>query len=552
MIGLVKNVSRLHNSPGPLETLLLLLATAASPGCLSRSSLEGHDSAVLVTGGWESSDTAGLAGQDTEHPPDTTDSASPADDLVRCSVDVGTTLGTIDSLNGVHGSPAPLNSGYPNLVSLYQEAEIPFVRLPVGDGHDYSLSGVFPRSAASPDDKYAYDFSNIDRQVDLTVASGAQVLWEATYDIGTTDTWFDYCFHQGFAPADLNKWAEVIKRVLAHFNDGWNDGHALGVQYVESLNEPFKARLYDSSEYLQAWQAYEALASAVSAYNEQYGRDIKVVGFANPMDLALGDESTYLSDVWLMDSFLSYVKENEVPLDVFSYHLYGTHQEQYDTALVVREHLDQAGFEDVPIWNTEWNTRVIEVDDKPLASAFFAAHNAQTKTLWQGLVDQAFVFRASQRPLGDSEHGIDLEDCDDTFYISAEGVAQPAYYQWLMFRDMARNTPDRLPANPVEEDKLTFLAGASQSRDRLGLLISYWEELLVNGIQRSYAVRLTGLPPGSRWIAEQRIVDPETDAYYPVVTTGIVASDSGELLVGAEMEPWNVHYWDIQADSGTR
>ncbi len=453
--------------------------------------------------------------------------------------------GFIKALNSVHGSPLSMNKGYVDLMKQYRTAGIPMVRLPVGDGSDYSLSGVFPDSRKDPDDPAAYRFTDIDLAMESIRLSGAIPLWEATYDIGSTDHRFQHCFQQGSAPADPEKWAQVVQYVLRHFNDGWANGHHWNVEYVEFLNEPFKSNLYDRKDYQSCWQVYELLSRAIEGYNQETGHDVKLLGYSNPMNLSSGSAMDYTNDLWLMDSFLSFVQERDLKLDIFSFHLYGDYLEQVQAAKLVREHLDKGGFSGVPIWNTEWNTRVISSEDKMLSSAYFAAHNVQTKTVWQGLVDRAFVFRASQRSIRAGDPTEVDQQCDDTYYIAADGTPLPAYYTWFMFREMEENTPNRLLTEPVDKDMVTFLAGRSDDGERINLLVSYWVGNTSDVPDKEYSAAIEGLSPGQVWTAELRVVDRYTTDYAPVDVVELQTDQLGRLVVARLVEPWSVHFWTL-------
>ncbi len=471
---------------------------------------------------------------------------------VSTVIDTSLGVGKLSSFNSVHGSPAAMNPFCSPLVGKYQLAQVPMARIPVGDGGDYSLAGIFPDPDAPVDSTSSYNFANIDRSMEFIIKSGAVPLWQATYDIGDTDSWHSQsCFHEGQAPADLDKWADVIRHVLAHFNDGWADGHDWNVEYVEFLNEPFKSLLYQRDDYHTCWIAFAALSRAIDQYNQDTGRNVKVVGFANPIDPETGYEDDYSSDFWLVESFLGYLRENDVNLNIFSYHLYGDYLEQFETAQNVRERLDDAGFDKTPIWLTEWNTRGLEDTDKDAISAFYASHNIQVKTALQGRVERMFVFRASQRPLGDGDTMASFKDCDDTNYLDLDSTPRPAYFSWLMMRDMQGRTPIRLRANPVDQHKVTFLAGTTEKIKKLGLVVSYWAEQLQADQVKTYTATFTGLDPYSTWLAIIRAVDSTTSDYQPIETKKINADMNGVLEVTGSFPPWTIHYWQLSMVPGT-
>jgi hypothetical protein len=90
----------------------------------------------------------------------------------------------------------------------------------------------------------------------------------ASTDIGGGDRWAGCC-QAGRPPRDVAKWASVIQHALIHFNEGWANGHAWNVRYVEFINEPFGLGGFRADQPNQACEAYAALANAVGAYHAQ-------------------------------------------------------------------------------------------------------------------------------------------------------------------------------------------------------------------------------------------------------------------------------------------
>lgn len=464
-----------------------------------------------------------------------------SDIVSNCTVDASEVVGTLSALNGVQGAPAAMNESDSDLVAQYAEAQINIVRVPQDDSPEYSLSGIFPNPNAPVEEPSSYNFEAIDRLIELIVESGATPLWQATVNIGAdTDTYWAECLQTGSAPTDSVTWGAVVRHVLMHFNEGWAEGHHWNVRYVESINEPFKTGVYEREDYLSCWQAFAALSTAVEDYNSEYSRDVMVVGFANPVDINTRDQERFDNDIWLVEDFLTFVQDNDLSLDVFSYHNYGSASNQAETAEVVRSVLDDAGFVDLPLWNSEWNvgSRGVEKgdDDDLQGSAYIAAHNAQVKTYFQGVVDEALVYRANQRT--------HFQGCtsDDTFYLSTRGQPQPAYYGWLMFRDLANETPNRLAAE-TELDDVTILVGRSDLTDTIGVLLSFWLEDPAPVPAEHYVISITGLVAGTRYHGELRMLDVDTSAYEPYREANFSVQPNGELLISGEMYQSSLHFW---------
>ncbi len=542
----------------PLRIILVILFLGAYPAFVSISSCTSHDkdTASYSPGPVETGDSAETG--DTSSSPDTSDSgdtgdtAQPRDTAIpegRATylVDASVVVGTIDSLNSVQGGPAPLNDGDADLTELYQQAGIPMVRIPVGDGSDYTLASIYPDIAADPYSPDSYHFDDIDRTMGAIVDAGLEPLWQAAFYLGNTDEWGYSCHHRGIAILDVDLWSIVIEHVLLHFNAGWADGYHWNVKWVETLNEPFKSWIYPRSSYLDVWYVYQAVAEAVARVNAATGSHIKVVGFANPVEPDSEGKYEWDSDTWLMDDFLSFVKTNDLPMDAFAFHSYEHPYDHQETALVVKEHLVKAGFGDIPLWNTEWNDSGLDLPTSSVwRSIYFGSQNAQTKTLWQGIVDRSFVFRGNQRTLPPHSEA----ECDDSRYIAADGTPQPAYYGWLMFDDMARDTPLRLEAS-TNRDEVTILAGISEDGNTLDVLLAYWiyyqdVDSYVDSDTDPYYVRVSGLSSDSTWTAELRTIDYDTTSYDPVNAVRLTTDPQGRLAIPGAIDLWTTHFWHLE------
>lgn len=458
------------------------------------------------------------------------------------TVDATSNVGAVKALNGVQGAPHPLSSSDADLTERFRAAGINIVRLAQDDGfgiNGFILGSIFPDANRSADDPAAYNFGPIDRQIESIVKAGATPLWEAMYDIGGGDFW-GKCCQAGRPPQDLTKWASVIQHVLMHFNENWANGHSWDVHYVEFINEPcglggFNCESADGRQ--QLWRTYAAFANAIRDYNRKYGRSVKAVGLGNPAGADQFARSTIV-----LDEFFNYVKTNKLLLDVFSYHTYTSPADHLRTVQIIRQHLNALGFTNVPLWNSEWNwtagvipQEISATRDQKYLSAFHAAHNAQTKTLAQDLLSEAIVYRANRgapRPSNPTP--------SEYMYFFPDGAPKPAYFEWLIFSQIARETPRRLSVNGPTGTP-TLLAGRSEDGKKLELLLSHWTQNSPS--TQDYSVRIMGLTSSERWSAQRFVVDRETNELKPIETKEVSVSSDGTLMLSGQMAPWSLHYW---------
>jgi xylan 1,4-beta-xylosidase len=149
-------------------------------------------------------------------------------------VDAGAVTGRIRSLQGVNNGPAQSKPGTPDLIRQYRELGIDSVRTH-DSGADLNAwiptirgekDSIFPKWDADPFLPESYDFSVADRVVNAIVAAGA----EPYFRLGSN--------HDPRPPADFDKYAEICKHIVMHYNGGWAKGYYYNIRYWEFWNEP--------------------------------------------------------------------------------------------------------------------------------------------------------------------------------------------------------------------------------------------------------------------------------------------------------------------------
>ncbi len=138
-------------------------------------------------------------------------------------------------------------------------------------------------------------------------------------------------------PSDLKKWQEILRTISSHFKD-----QGIRIGYHEIWNEPDCNDVF----YTGSWEEYCDL----------YAYGARGIREGDP-EAVVGGPST----AWVMSpgnrykDFLSYVRENNLPLDFFSMHRYGTDSLQKIES--VRQELENAGkyFETTAIHVNELN-----------------------------------------------------------------------------------------------------------------------------------------------------------------------------------------------------
>ena len=381
-------------------------------------------------------------------------------------VDAGKVIGKIRSFQGVNGPPSPVMTGLPNLVDQYRDLRIDQVRThdfmgPTEIDSRYSYrdvnlvslipdpvqriavvkagnaSIIFPDWNADPERPESYRFGPTDKVIAGIRKSGAEVYYRIGRSWGA----------QTDPPADYDKYAEIVKHIAMHYNQGWDNGYHDQIRYWEFWNEP---EGFWGGTPEQLYSLYEKTARALKSVdsNLKVGAD--------------GQASPHGVSTW-REGLLDYCRAHHVPLDFFSWHTYafGT-ADPYDAVRLgreVRQSLDTHGFPHAESILSEWNLSYDYTfqEAAELQSAHNAAFVGDVLTYLQDApIDHAHFYRGDAAWMG-------LFDLNGNYY-------KPAY----VFKAMGQmlNTPVRLAVSGADTFGFAVLAGESNDGRTVQILIS--------------------------------------------------------------------------------
>jgi len=259
------------------------------------------------------------------------------------TVDAQQVMGTIRSLQGAHWDPGP---GGQALSLNYVAMGVDLIRTHdaggIGGSGEGDLDGpgsarMFPDLNADASSEASYNFGPSDALMKNIHDAGADIYFR----VGRSNIGFP-----NEVPPDFDKYADVVKHVVMHFNQGWANGSMLGIRYFEIWNEP---------DFLPFWAGtgdqYHELYKKIALAIREVDSDALVGGPAN---------STFNDKTGLRATFLQYLKDNEVPLDFYSFHKYtNKSNDPMDFARMAqsyRDELDKFGFAKTQIVNSEWES----------------------------------------------------------------------------------------------------------------------------------------------------------------------------------------------------
>jgi xylan 1,4-beta-xylosidase len=382
------------------------------------------------------------------------------------SVDAGNEVGRIRSFQGLNGPPSPVMAGLPNLVEQYRDLRVDQVRThdfmgPTEIDSRYGYRDVnlvslipdpvqrisvvkagnegiiFPDWNADPEKPESYRFGPTDKVIAAIRESGAEVYYRIGRSWGA----------QTDPPADYDKFANIVKHIAMHYNQGWANGFHDDIRYWEFWNEP---EGFWGGTPEQFYFIYEKTALALKSVDP----NLRVGGDAQA--------SPHGVSPW-REGLLDYCAAHHVPLDFFSWHTYAFGSaDPYDAVRLgkeVRQSLATHGFPHAESILSEWNISYDYTIQE--AAELQGAHNAAfvgavLAYLQDAPIDHAHFYRGDAVWMG-------LFDLNGYYY-------KPAY----VFKAMGQmlNTPERLAVMGADTFGFAVLAGKSEDGKTVQIFVS--------------------------------------------------------------------------------
>ena len=296
-----------------------------------------------------------------------------ADDLPlrQISIDATVTVGALRPLSGIQAA-ADLDG-----TALYKAARIDLIR-PDDVPASASPETIFPDMDADAENPKSYHFAPTDRLIASIMAAGAEPLFRIGSIVGATAD----------PPADIDKFAEIARHVVLHYNQGWNKGFRHAIRYWEIWNEPDSKLLWKGSP-----QDYYVL----------YGKTARAVRSADDSALIGGPAlSKPLIAGAYREQFLDFVRVNRLPLDFFSWHFFTVDSnDPYAFVTIARElrsMLDARGLGSTRNVLDGWNVDPAEQDMSKAARASFTA--SALLYMLGGPIDAQSFYRVDAQLLG--------------------------------------------------------------------------------------------------------------------------------------------------------
>ncbi|HEY2675642.1 MAG TPA: hypothetical protein VGI65_01650 [Steroidobacteraceae bacterium] len=363
--------------------------------------------------------------------------------LRTVSVDSTVTVGTLRPLSGVNGGPAAefglkaagdaeAAAGVDG-TAAYRAARVDLVRVhnEFGPG---DVDAIFPDMSADPNNAASYDFAATDRLIASIKTAGAEPLFRIGRSLGSPAD----------PPVDLDKYANIARHIVMHYNLGWDKGSRKAIRYWEIWNEP-DSNLYWSGTPQQYYALYEKIAHAIEAVDPQ-----ALIGgpaLARPLDGGAYREG-----------LIDFIRLHRLPLDFFSWHFFPVDiDDPRDFVTIARQLriiLDMRGFGSAFNVLDEWNADLTAHDMPAPARAAFAA--SALIYMLGGPIDHQAFYR------GDS-------------VLRSVGGKPAAVGQALTAFGQLKDTPVLVGTDGGDDAGFALIAGRSADRRLVQILISNYQ-----------------------------------------------------------------------------
>jgi len=271
-----------------------------------------------------------------------------ADDLPlrQITVDTSVTVGALRPLSGIQAAAGVDGA------ALYKAARIDLVRIDDTQGSG-DMDAIFPDMSADVDNARSYNFAPTDRLVASIKSAGAEPLFRIGRSRGADAS----------PPADLDKYAQIARHIVLHYNQGWDKGFRHAIRYWEVWNEA-DSKLFWTGLPQEYYALYDRMARAIQSADDS----ALVGGPAISKPLIAGA---------YREKFMDFVRFNRLPLDFFSWHFFAVDSnDPYTFVTVARELrrvIDAHGLGSTKNVLDEWNADPADRDMSKAARASFAA-----------------------------------------------------------------------------------------------------------------------------------------------------------------------------------
>lgn len=261
-------------------------------------------------------------------------------------LDPAKTQGTIRHILGINNSPRISSvATMERDLKLFRKLNPARVRHHdcTAENGGYSLvdvSRIFPLFHADENDPRNYVFGPTDLYFKQIVKCGTPIELKFGEQIEHAEEQF-----RVLPPSDPQKWVRICLHIFRHYTEGWANGMHLKIEYVSLWEEPDNPHLFPGPLELY-FELYKEFSIAMRAAFPS----VKLCGFngSGPW----GDCRPWEFG----EPFVRYCRDNDLPLDAFSFTSYGREPGHFaECAVTAKEMLKRYGYDKTEVFVVEWH-----------------------------------------------------------------------------------------------------------------------------------------------------------------------------------------------------
>lgn len=428
-------------------------------------------------------------------------------------VDASAVLGAFTMTVGSHNGPVALVSGADESAK-YRELGFKNIRT-IDYYGPFTWYNCFPDFTKDADSEDSYDFSTTDVRVNKLVGEGFEIL----FNFGPS--WTDPVHRNTADPPgtirnasgavthaatvlDFQKFANVAKHIVMHYNDGWKSGYRYNIKRWELWNEPETNDKFWTGTPMQFFQMYCEVAKTLKAYNAGlilYGPgNAETIPPTNPHT---ADPNTYTRD------FMQYCRDNGAAIDVYTWHSYG------GTAIApshiktvaddVRAKLDSCGFNSTLSSCDEWNSGINEANFANSGKGA-AYYGCALTFMTEKNIAESYQYRGDDHPLG--------------ILRDPGGDYKTAAYALIAWKQMTSSC-SRLSSSTSETGEFAVIASKSSSD---GTYYAMASNFTAESKTMKLIVANISSPPAKGWTLTRKVINDTQKL--ESAESGTIASDT--------------------------
>lgn len=404
---------------------------------------------------------------------------------VTVKADLSRECGAMRPMHAVNNGPVYKFTVDQRITNMeaFREAGIPYARThdasfyaSYGGEHTVDIRAIFPDFSKDENDPASYDFVLTDEYMKVMEYAGVAPF----YRLGSKIEHWPKKYGT-LPPPDFAKWARICEHIIRHYTEGWADGFRYeDMIYWEIWNEPDIAA--DDADIVdkKCWGGTRA------QFCELFDITAKHLKKCFPHLKIGGPAVTNPVNDWV-EHFLAYCRDNDVPMDFFSWHRYTSDPRDIEKLEAdARRLLDSFGFEKTESILNEWNYVCGWTGDDWLNSL-------RTEKSLKGSAFTAAVMELSQYQPLDLLMYYDARPCAMNGLFATDFVCDrlKGYYPFLMFNRLYKLGT----AVPCASDDDAVTCCAAKGDDGAALMLTYYKDVKEAGAKR-VKLALDGLHGG--------------------------------------------------------